>query len=383
MFKDISDAISVFKKSKSIAVYCNSIGSLDKAMSIIVLFEISKEEGKTFQLFCTGEVKDSVAELLGKEGVEILQEPKNSNYIVSIDYGSTSIEKVVCNRDEETNRLNFVITPGDDLFTFDKVDLIPGETSVDVLFTLGISNLDEVEDSFKEILDSSEVISITKKDGDVGKYKLLINGSRSYSEVLYEFSKGFATNVSEEILNKLLVGIISKYRVLEKNDVDGWVLVNNLIKYGANFTEVLNRIYYSKDRKNLDLQKKVMEKMVQDEENRVICSRISSDDLQDCSIESSNLDVKGRIIFNISEEFDIAFVVYQLSEEKFKVVLESNNVEKYAASDLAKVFGHQGGSKYRAVFYNKSLSGKDFEKKLLEAFKEVFGIEVPNYPAIV
>jgi nanoRNase/pAp phosphatase (c-di-AMP/oligoRNAs hydrolase) len=383
MFKDIDEAINAFKKSKSVGVYCKDIKGLDKAMSVIVLSELSKKEGKTFQLFCTGTVKEKIVQILANENIQILKDPRSSNYIVSIDYGSTNIEKVVCNRNEETNKLNFVITPGDDLFSFDKVDLIPGGANIDLLFTLGISNLDEVEEAFRDLFSSSEIISITKKEGDVGKYQFLINGSRSYSEVLYEFLKAFSKNISEENLNKLLMGIVSKYKVFENNDANGWALVSNLIKYGANLTEVLNRLYYDKDKRNLDLQKKVMEKMLQDVQNRVIFSKISMDELQSCGIDQNNLDIKGKIVFNISREFDIAFVVYQLSEEKFKVVLESNNVEKYAASDLAEVFGSKVGSKHRAVFFNKSLSGKDFERKLLDALKDVFGIDVSNYPASV
>jgi|GEM_PF-3921558 len=381
MFEDLSKAVNAFKKSKNVGVFCKNLVSLDRTMSIITLAKLCEKEEKSFELICPGKITSKSKRYLEENSIQVVNEPKSKNYVVSIDYSSTSIDKVVCKRDDESNKLNFVITPGDDLFSFDNVDLISADSNFDILFSFGIKNMKEIDESFSEVFSNSKVISITKKESEVGDYKFLINGTKSYSEVIYEFLKSFSQDVSEDLLNMLLIGVVDKYKLFEKENSEGWILASNIVKYGGSLYKALLNVYSQKDLENFYLQKKVMEKVSVDEKNRIAFSQISKDDLESLGINKSNLDLKGRNIFNLCKDLDIVFVIYQIDDEKFKVVLESNDVNKYSAMDVASAF-NGSGSENKVVFSNKGIPAKDFEKRFLETLKEVYNIDVSNYSSL-
>ncbi len=368
MLDDLKNAITEFKKAKSVCIFSSEVNTVDKAVSMVALAKICVSEKKSFQIICPKNLRTPIKTIFEKEGLEVSSDLSTKDYVVSVDYRSANIEKVVCKKDEDGKRLNFVITPKDDLFNFDNVELISGGASFDLIFAFGARSLD---DSIKEVLEKSKIVSFSKKESDFGTFKFLINGKRSYSEVVYEFVKAFSRGLSEETLNILLQGIISKYKLLENGNNDGWVLVTKFIKYGADFNKAFRSLNYSKDYANLELQKKVMENLRLNTNARVIWSKVALM----LDVNSSNIDLRGRIIFNISKEFDLAFVIYHMNKENVKVVVESNDTNKYSALDLGKVFsGH--GSKSRAIFTNKDIPADEFEKKFFDALRKVFDLDV-------
>jgi hypothetical protein len=369
MFEDLSKALTKFKNSKSIVLFTPTINMVDKAASIIALSKVCLKQGKEFKVICPQEPPQSIKDMLYIEGVEVLKEPKSKEYVVSVDYSKAKIEKVVCKRDEDTRKLNFIITPGDDLFDFKNVELISGGSSFDLMFSLGVKELSKVDEKYKELFNVAPVISITKKETDIGDYKFLINGHKSYSEVIYEFLKSFSTDLSEDVLNYLLQGIVTRYRLFEGGDNNGWLIVANLVKFGADFNKVMKSLYYSKDLANLQLQMKVMENVKIDKNARVIWSEVFTREVQ-----LSNVDLRGKIIFNISRDFDLAFVVYNIDENHVNVVVESNDTDRYSALKIAQVFDGYGSSS-RAAF---SYKGADFLPRFFSELDTIYGLRV-NY----
>ncbi len=371
MFEDLSKAISDLKKANSVIIFSPSIDTVDKAISIVTLARICKKKKKSVQVLCPKTLKASIGKIFKNEEVDIVTAPTTKDYIVSVDYSVGNIDKVICKRDERAKKLNFIITPKDEEFNFDNVELISGGSSFDLVFSFGLENLNSVNEEYQKIFENAKVISITKKETDIGKYKFLLNDYKSYSEFIYEFAKAFSESLSEEDLTLLLQGVISKYKLLENGNDDGWLIANKFIKYGADFNQALRDLYYSKDYENFELQRKVLENIRVDRKNKVAWSKVAL--MMD--VDSSNLDIKGRILFNVCEEFDIAFVLYHLDKENIKVVFESNNPQKYPALELAEAFsGH--GTNSRVVFSNGSLSAEDFEEKLFTQIYSLFDIKV-------
>jgi len=367
MFEDLKKAITEFKKAQSIALVASSIGSVDKAVAIIALAKVCAAQKKSFQVICPADIKTPIANIFSKENVEISKTLTSKDYIVSVDYSSANIEKVICKKDEEGKKLNFVITPKDDVFNFDNVELISGGGTFDLVFSFGLDDVGEFED----ILEKKTVISISRKDVDFAKYQFRINKEKSYSEIVYEFVKAYSSDFSEEILNILLQGIISKYKLLENGNNDGWLIVSKFLKYGADFNKAYRELNYSKDYDNFQLQRKVLENVRVDKKNRVVWSKVALM----LDIDASNLDLRGRIVFNICKDFDLAFVIYHLDKNNVKVVIESNDVEKYSAVELARTFSGYG-TPARAIFTNGNIPAEVFEKKLFDAIVAVFNIRV-------
>ncbi len=371
MFEDLTKAVAELKKSKSIIFYSTEIDSVDKATSMIALCKICSKKGKSFQVLCPTKLRTPIENMFSREGVQVVNKPISKDYVVSVDYSQSEIDKVICKRDEDGKKLNFVITPKDKTFNFDNVELISGGSAFDLVFSFDLESLESLDEETKKIFEDANVISIADKEVEFANYKFLINEKKSYSELSYEFAKAFSDCISEEILNILLQGIVSKYKLLENGNNEGWLVVAQLLKYGADLNKALRSLYYSKDIENLQLQKKVMENIRMDKENKVVWSKVS----QIVDVDSSNFDNKGRIVFNISDEFDIAFVIYYLDKETVEVVFESNNTEKYSASLLAEEFSAKG-THSRAVFKNLGVPAEDFERKLFEKIHTLFGIKI-------
>ena len=364
-------AIAEFRKANSVAIISPNINTIDKATSMIALAKICLNKQKSVQILCPKIPKAPINNMFKEEGLAIVPSPSSQDYVVSVDYSSGNIEKVICKRDESRKKFNVVITPKDDMFNFDNVELISGGSSFDMVFSIGLNHINNLDEDFRKVFEDTTVVSLSRKDVDFAKFKFLLNGEKSYSEVIYEFTKAFSDRISEDILNILLQGVISKYKLLENGNNDGWLLVNKFVKYGADFNKALRGLYYSKDYENFQLQKKVFDNIRIDKENRVVWSKVAL--MMD--IDSSNLDIKGRIPFNISKDFDMAFIIYRLDGEKVKVVFESNEPEKYSALELKRVFSCYG-SKSRVVITNKDMSADDFEKKFFETICSLFGVSV-------
>lgn len=357
----LKESIKCFKNSNTIGLYCPRINSLDKVNTILVISEICKSNKKAFEVFSSQKPFQKYSSILESKEISLKKEFKSKQYIVSIDYGTSNVEKVICKRDEKTNKLNFVITPGDSTFSFDNVELIPGGSDLELLILLGVTAKDLGVEPLKSLDKTLKTIVMAKKDPLFGSYKLLINGDKSYSELAFEIAKSFSSTLSKDILDNSLTGVLSKYGLSDT----GLILAGNIVKYGANYNSALNRVFYSKSYANLDLQIKVMHNVRVDKKSRVIWSIVSKDDVKNCGITSSSLDTKGRILFNISKDFDVAFVIYHISPKLSKVVIEVNDISKYSARDLLK--GEKvKGDKSRVTAIVKGESSKSVEEKVLK-----------------
>lgn len=371
MFEDLVKASNEFKKANSVGIFSPKIESVDKATAMIAFAKVCLKKQKKFQVLCPKNLRTPIKNMFEKEGIQVETDVMSKDYIVSVDYSQSNIDKVVCKRDEETKKLNFVITPKDDIFNFDNVELISGGSSFDLLFSFGLNSLETLDENTRKLFESTRVVSITKKETDIGEFRCLINNQKSYSEVAYEFVKSFSDCVDESILNVLAQGVISKYKLLENGNNDGWDVISQFLKYGLDLNKSFRSLYYSKDLENLQLQKKVMENLRIDRENKMLWSKVNVA----LDVDSSNLDTKGRIVFNMSKDFDMAFVIYHLENGKIKVVFESNDTEKYPALELLRVFSGSG-TNGRVVFTNKNIPSEEFERKLFQTINSTFGIQV-------
>jgi hypothetical protein len=148
-----------------------------------------------------------------------------------------------------------------------------------------------------------------------------------------------------------------------------------MIGQGADFNKLISDNYFSKSQPNLDLQIELMKSVKRDGDAKVIWSVVDNQALQKVGVTASNLDVRGRIPFNISSDFDLAFAVYEIDKGTLRVVIESNNTDKYSASVIAGVFDGEGGEAHAEATV-KGFSASDFESRVFPILKDLYGLQI-------
>jgi hypothetical protein len=92
------------------------------------------------------------------------------------------------------------------------------------------------------------------------------------------------------------------------------------------------------------LQLKVGEKVQFDFKNGISYSLLSAEDLASAGIQDeSEIDVKGRLMNNISKSIDFATVVYEVAPDKLWLTIQADG-ERYSASKFAEIFEGKGNS---------------------------------------
>jgi hypothetical protein len=367
--------------SSRVLLYIDNINSFDKASAVVGLIRFLRAAGKSADLLVENDPEPDIRELLNKNEVELLKEVKPRNYTITINYGRSGIEKVVWDKDEKNKKLVFQIAPGDDGFTFDDVQFSEGSSKYDLTIVLGLTDLKDakllLEDN-EYLLKENKVVVITRSKEKIGDLYVPLGNDGSFSESVYNLLKDSGADLTKETVEILLNGTINHRKILEGNaSSNSWNLISSMIGQGADFNKLISDAYFSKSQQNLDLQIELMKNVKRNEKARLIWAVVDQQGLRKARVTADNLDVRGRIPFNISSDFDLAFAVYEIGGETLKMVVESNDTSKYSASVIAGVFDGEGGEAHAECLI-KGFSASEFESKLFPILKDLYGIQVDN-----
>ncbi|MCA9376888.1 hypothetical protein H6763_02960 [Candidatus Nomurabacteria bacterium] len=362
--------------SKKIAICVEDVSSTEIATCLGLLAKFLADRGKEVGVYSAGAIDTQLAEKIENEGFKVENTLKSITYVISIDYGRTGIEKISYDPDEKTGRLNFYITPTSGEFDFENIEYKTEGNDFDTVITIGVTSfkdLGELYDKNRKLFIDSKVISIVKGDSTLGDQSIQVGEDENYLVALKQLIGEDLDEKSANLIADALLGDIQTVDMIGDPD-----LLSELVelgKYGVDLSDKLNKIFYTKTYSNLDLQIKLMHNVTVDRESRVIWSKLNREELKFCGIDKDNIDLRGRIIFNITDEFDIAFAVYEVARDELEIVVESNDTSKYEASNIAGVFGGKGTPSH-ATFRVENMPIKDFEKNIFVVLNDMYGLNV-------
>lgn len=379
MTEKIKEITKFLEKSNNIALCIYNIDTFDKASAVVALINFLNAQKKQVTVLSEGVLVGRQNELFEQNKVSTELKVKPLSYVVSIDYGSTGLEKVSYETDEKTGKLNFYIFPTKEGFDLEKVEYKQVGANYDLTITLGVDDLKEmgsIYDSNEYLFKKNPLIAITPSNEKLGDVNLTIDGKKTFCELVYEIIKNNSTAINSQTIDIILAGILDAYKILESDvSTDVWSTISSLSKYGGNFSQVLRSAYYSKSFQNLDLQVKLMHNLRLDKKSKVVLSKVTLNDLKNCGIDKTNFDPKGRIIFNITSEFNLAIAVYEVSKDDLYVVIESNDPKNISAYQLAGVFGGEGDTVH-AQCEIKNMPVKEFELRIAQVLKDLYNIDL-------
>ncbi|MCK9368755.1 hypothetical protein M0R04_02140 [Candidatus Dojkabacteria bacterium] len=352
------------EQSQNVAIVINDISSSDSAFAAVSLSKLFSNFNISSSVISKNKPKKDVKQILEEYGVVVVNDIAPCSYTVSIDYGDNSIDKVVYDTDKEKGKLIFKIIPSKGGFDFNNVQFDEGTKKFDSCVLINISEPRTLGD----IYDKNEYIF---KELPICK---IIN-TNSVSQAL---SLILPQNTPKEVHELLFKSIFSNINMLEGNiEPSTWQAIANLAQSGVDVTQLIREKYYSKTSNMLNLTIKMMQKVVMDKKARIIWSSVASSDLKFNGINEENLNLIGRIPFNISNEFDLAFEFIEVSKSKLIVVIESNDIFKFSAEVIAGVFGGKGDiSHATAILSEVGLTGLD--KHFWPIINDLYGVKLTN-----
>lgn len=110
-----------------------------------------------------------------------------------------------------------------------------------------------------------------------------------------------------------------------------------------------------------------------DNTNRIVWSAVEYADVVKAGVDDKDLDIKGRIAFNLSEDYQLYIAAYEFEQEKLKLVIQSNDPERYSAIKIAGVFEGKG-NEYCASCVIKNAAASDFETVVYAVLKDLYGV---------
>lgn len=359
---EVNNLLELIQKSSNILILINGVKDKLESSRLQLLVNLLVSQNKKYEIVNVNskDTDSGVVNDLFQKNIEIGDELKPQEYVISIDYGSSQVEKVVYDTDKEQGKLIFKILPSKSGFSFDKVEFTEGGSKFDGIICIGIEN----PKNLTQIYDKHEQLF---RDNS---YFLFNN----FQEILSVLSRG-GGRLDDEIYNQLLDSMLLEINLIEGYpDASKTQELITLAQNGGDLSKSIFAKYYSKPSSYIQLLKLLFENLKIQEEKRILYSVVKEDDLKMLAIDISEIETMGRIPFNISKDFDLAFAFFELEKEKIVVLIESNNIDKFSAHTIAGIYNGYGDRGHAVCTLDFGL--KDIDKRFLIVLKDLYNIDI-------
>ena len=200
---------SPLSAAQGIFIFLPEEPSFDQVASALGLSLSLKKAGKTLSVNCPTEMKVEYSDLVGIN--QIQTKLAGRNLVISFEYLEDAIEKVSYNIEE--NKFNLVVQPkvGSPPLSSDRVAYSYSGGQADLIFTVGVQDLNELGDLYrrsKPFFESQKIIDVdlsprTKRYAQ----KELILAVSSFSELVARLLSRLGLPVDGDIANNLYLGI--------------------------------------------------------------------------------------------------------------------------------------------------------------------------------
>ena len=355
------------KKSESILITAPGNKNGDSIASSLAFFLFLKKMGKKADIiiekdhinkdysFLTSfsEIKDATA------GIQKL--------VVSLDTTNTKVDQV--KYVVEDNRLDFVITPKEGVFTGKEVTSCVCDYKYDLIISLGAAELDNYGKFYEEYADffyKTPIINIDHEsiNEEFGQINLVQLTAVSISEILFNLFKSYnEKSIDEDTSTCLLAGMIIKTRSFKSQSVTPQSLeaAAGLISLGARRDEIITHLYRSRSLNVLKLWGRVLARLNSSLNDSLIWSILGhSDFLKTASREEDLQEVIDELIVNIPKA-KVIVLIYETSENITKALLYST--KSIDVLEIAKGLNPTGAKNLAKISLNIPLA--EAEKQII------------------
>jgi nanoRNase/pAp phosphatase (c-di-AMP/oligoRNAs hydrolase) len=206
----IDEVKTLLAETKQILVLTGENPTQDGLGASLALFLSLSAAGKNVKIACPSPATVEFSNLVGID--KMMQNLSGNNFVISLDYGEGSIEKVSYNI--ANNKFNLVIEPKPNApaFSADKVSYSSGAADPDLIFILNTSDLVELGKFYnenKDMFTKAAVVNIDKGGNNTsfGRINLLDPDASSVSEMIAVLLPSLGLALNEDSATNLLLGL--------------------------------------------------------------------------------------------------------------------------------------------------------------------------------
>ena len=348
------------EKSKNILVVFPADRDNDAIASALALFLFLKKLGLEADI--AGFKKDDSRELLSflPAYLEIKKQLNNlRRFIVSLDISQAKVNQIKYSVDND--QLNFIISPKDGWFKPEDVSTRTGEFKYDLIFTIGITDLEalgQLYDDNVEFFYKTTIINIDHQaaNEEFGQINFVDLNVVSTAEIVFYLLKNYKPEmISEDIATCLLAGIIQRTKNFKTANLTPRVLLttSELITLGARREEIIDHLYRSRDMASLKLWGKILNNLQAEKNNELLWSRLDNSDFKETG---ATIDSLNDIIDELIATVPSAKVILIFCEEALdKTNLLAYSLKNINILDFIKEYGALGGIKSAQATLNMGI----------------------------
>jgi len=362
-------------RSRSILIIFRRQWTGDAVAASLALAQALKTLGKKTDLVCQDFQGRPALSFLPL--TEIKDQLKNiQKFIISVDTSQIKLGEFDYDRQEQ--QLNFYITPTKGKLSIEQVSASVADFKYDLIFIINSPDLESLGDAYRQHSDfffATPKINLdhSHKNEHYGDINLVDLAASSSSEIVYRLIKNIDHRlISDDVATYLLAGIISATKNFKSANVNPTTLnlASQLITEGARREQIIQNFYQTKFLSTLKIWGRILSRLKNDCQGRLVWSTISKQDFLDTSTGPEDItEVIDELIVNMPDTEIIALIYenIQLADKKISCLLFS--VKKIDSRRLVARFNPDGSSDLVRFSVNAP-SLIDAEREIIEEIKK-------------
>lgn len=334
---EIQQIFELIKKSRSILITIKKDWTGDAIASALALAKTLKKIDKRIDIVCQDFKTTNNISFLGTDDINDKIEGLQK-FVISIDTSKTKVGEFYY--DNESDKLNIYISPKNGQFKPEDVSAKIANYEYDLIFVINSSDLEslgEIYNKHGEFFYSIPKINLdnSNKNEYFGDINIVDLTSSSTAEIVYDLIKSFDENlIDDDIATYLLCGIIFSTKNFKTLNVSPKTLntASILITKGARREQIIQNLYQTRFLSTLKLWGRVLTRLNNDLDDKLIWSSISNQDFLETATSSEEIiDVIDELIVSMPKT-EIIILIY----EKIK----TNNIECiiYSTKNIDSLF---------------------------------------------
>ena len=351
------------EKAKSILITFKRDFSGDSLTSALALQSFIKKMGKEAKVAADNFKATSSFSFL--PGIaDIKPEIKmGKKFIISLDTSQTAAKEI--SYQVKNNRLEFIITPQEGKFSQENISSKTTGYGYDLIIavsTLDLESLGNIYHKNTEFFFDTPIINIdhhprNEKYGQINKIKITAIAT---TEIIFELLKNYSIDlIDKQMATCLLTGIFSESRSFKVGSLtpNSLLVASQLITAGADKDLIVRHLYQSRNFNMLKLWGRVLAKLKNDLNGRIIWSCLNHVDFEKTSSGTEGLeDVIEELIINVPEA---EIIILFINDHSDKTEIKVYTVRNIDSLFLIKEFGAEGSKNAATAVLNKPLEGTE------------------------